>query len=294
VLLDSPDFNFRLARMASEVGVPVVYYICPQIWAWRPARLRFLARHVTRRLLILPFEREFYIERGVQADFVGHPLLDEIRPLPRCTARAALPLPPEGRLLALLPGSRRGVFARLAPVMLKAAAALCAERPDLRAAVALAPTLPEGLAEGILAAAPDSLKPRLHPVPGLSQTVLNAADAALLASGTSAVECAVLGTPAVVCYRTNPLSYLVALLLVRIDHVSIPNLILGRRLLPELIQRDASPERIAAEAAPFLDGGPARDAALSGLAEVSRALGGPGASARALEIVLAEAGAALP
>ncbi|MDR1042237.1 MAG: lipid-A-disaccharide synthase [Deltaproteobacteria bacterium] len=289
VVIDSPDFNFRLARRASEAGVPVVYYICPQIWAWRPGRIRFLARYTRRRLLILPFEQEFYRERGVSSDFVGHPLLDELSPLPRAEARAALPLPGEGRLLALLPGSRRSVFARLAPVMLEAAARLQSERPDLVTAVALAPTLPEGLAERLLSGAPERLKPRLHAVKGLSQIALNAADAALIASGTSAAEAAVLGTPAAVCYRTSPLSYLAARLLVKTGHISIPNLVSGRRLLPELVQGDATPERIAAAAAPFLDGGPERDSTVSGLAAVARALGGPGASARALDIVLAEA-----
>ncbi|MDR1081211.1 MAG: lipid-A-disaccharide synthase [Deltaproteobacteria bacterium] len=290
VLIDSPDFNFRLARRASEAGIPVVYYICPQIWAWRQGRIRFLARHTRRRLLILPFEEEFYRSRGVTADFVGHPLLDEIVPLPRAEARAALGLP-DGPLLALLPGSRRGVFARLAPVMLEAAAVLAGARPGLRVCVALAPTLPPELAERHLSAAPGILRGRLDSVTGRSQTVLNAASAALIASGTSAAEAAVLGTPAVVCYRTSPASYLVAKLLVKTGFISIPNLVLGRAILPELVQGGATPGNISAAAAPFLDGGPELEAAESGLREVTRALGGPGASARALDIVLREAGA---
>ncbi|MDR1037699.1 MAG: lipid-A-disaccharide synthase [Deltaproteobacteria bacterium] len=290
VLIDSPDFNFRLAKRATEAGIPVVYYICPQIWAWRQGRIRFLAKYARRRLVILPFEEEFYRARGVTADFVGHPLLDETSPVPRAEAREALPIPQDGDLLAVLPGSRRGVFARLAPVMLEAAAILSRSRPGLRVAVALAPTLPEELAERHLAAAPPALEGRLHPLRGLSQTALNAASAALIASGTSAAEAAVLGTPAVVCYRTSPVSYLIARLLVKTPHISIPNLVLGRRLLPELVQGDATPARIAAAAAPFLDGGPELEEMSAGLREVTRALGGPGASARALDIVLREAG----
>jgi lipid-A-disaccharide synthase len=292
VLIDSPDFNLRLAGRASRAGVPVVYYICPQVWAWRAGRIRALARHARRRLLILPFEEAFYRERGVAADFVGHPLLDEMRPLPRAEARAALGLPAGGPLLAVLPGSRPGVFSRLAPPMLEAAAILAGGRPGLRVAVALAPSLPEGLARSAAESPPGPLQGRITAVSGRSQELLNAADAAILASGTSAVEAAVLGTPPVVCYRTSPLTYLLARLLVKTEHISIPNLILGRRLLPELVQGAATPAAIAAAAAPFLDGGKERDAVVSGMAEAARALGGPGASARALDIVLEEAGRA--
>ncbi|MDR3154335.1 MAG: lipid-A-disaccharide synthase [Deltaproteobacteria bacterium] len=323
VLIDSPDFNFRLARIATAAGIPVVYYICPQVWAWRQGRIRFLAKNSKRRCLILPFEPEFYRERGVSADFVGHPLLDELRPLSKAEARAALagpaaglspaasgyaspaaeaaepasaaplaprPVPEDGRLLAVLPGSRAGVFARLAPPLLEAAGLLAASRPDLRVAVALAPTLPASLARRHLARVPGGLLPRLHVFTGRSQEILNAADAALLASGTSSAEASVLGAPAVVCYRTGFASFLLARLLVKTRFISIPNLILGRRLLPELIQGAATPEGIVREAAALLDGGEARERALAGLAEVSRAFGGPGASRRVLDIVLEEAG----
>lgn len=292
VLIDSPDFNFRLARRASAAGIPVVYYVCPQIWAWRAGRIRFLARHTRRRCLILPFEKAFYESRGVPADFVGHPLLDEMAPRPRDEARAGLPLPREGPLLALLPGSRPGVFARLAPAVFGAASLLLAARTDLVAAAALAPGLPGELADRALSGVPASLRPRLITFRGRSREILNAAEAAILASGTSAVEAAILGTPAVVCYRASPLSYLAARLLVRTCHISIPNLILGRALLPELIQGDATPERIAAAAGPLLEGGAGRRGALAGLAEVASALGGPGASGRVLDIILEEAGRA--
>ncbi|MDR1313866.1 MAG: lipid-A-disaccharide synthase [Deltaproteobacteria bacterium] len=293
VLIDSPDFNFRLAKRAAEAGVPVVYYICPQIWAWRRGRIKFLAKYARRRLLILPFEEEFYRSRGVGCDFVGHPLLDEVKPLPKGEARAALPMPADGPLLALLPGSRRGVFARLAPEMLKAAAALARARPALRVAVALAPTLPGDLADECLALFPEDLRPRLCALRGHSQRIINAASLAVIASGTSAAEAAVLGTPAVVCYRTSPASYLVARMLVKTKFISIPNLVLGRKLLPELVQGAASAEGIARAAAPYLDGGGELSEMRAGLAEVSRALGGPGASARALDIILEEAGGAL-
>jgi lipid-A-disaccharide synthase len=290
VLVDFPDFNFHLAKKATALNIPVIYYICPQVWAWREGRLKFLRKNTRRRALIFPFELKFYEERGLDADLVGHPLLDEMEFKPKPASRAALGLPPGGRTLALLPGSRAKLFAKLAPAVFGAAEILRADFPDLTVAAALAPSLPRRLADETLEAFPRDFAKSVILYEGRSQELLNASDAALLASGTSALEGAILGVPMVVAYKMNFLSYLLAKLLVKIPRVSLPNIVLGSAAVPELIQGKATAENLADALKPFLADPAARERTAKNLASVREALGGPGASEKVVNIILEETG----
>ena len=285
LLIDSPDFNLRLAQKLRARGIPVAYFIGPSVWAWRTYRVRQIARDVSRMLVILPFEEEFYARHGVQATYVGNPLADELRLLPARSpqrgpeARAALHLDPSRPVLALLPGSRSQEILRLWPPMLAAARALRATRPELQVVVPVAPTIDRALLEA----------PEVVFIDGRAPEVLAAADAAIVASGTATLEAALAQTPLVVVYRTSWLTWLVGRVLVRVRFVSLVNLLAGRALVPELLQTECTPDRIAAAVAPLLAESPARVAQLEGLRELRDALvpeGSPHAARRVATEVL--------
>ncbi len=289
VLIDAPDFNFALARRAKELGIPVVYYICPQVWAWRAGRLKFLKKFTDRRLLLFAFEKDFYEAHGVSADWVGHPILDELPPLAaQAQMKARLGFEPEKKLLALLPGSRRKALERLAPVILGAASILLAENPDLELALPRADSIDADFLRKFVNEAPAGLRGAVRIMPGRSLEILAAADAAVMASGTSSVEALFLGTPMAVTYKVSPLSWFLGRRLVSVPHISIANLVAGREILPELLQDMATPENLAGALRPLVNGGLEREAMLAALAEVREKLGPPGASARALDAVLEE------
>jgi lipid-A-disaccharide synthase len=274
VLVDSPDFNLPLARHLHRAGIPVVIYISPQLWAWRSGRVRRIRRDVARVLCILPFETEFYGEHGVSATYVGHPLVDEL-------ARVrANPPAVEVSSVALLPGSRRHEVASLLPAMAAAARRVARQQPALAIRLILAPGLERSWVESLLG----SEEPGIEIVSGDRHRALASCGAALVASGTATLECALLGVPMVVGYRLNPLSYGVARVLVRVPHVALVNLVAGRRLVPELVQ-DAFTVDALAEQLPALLGS-LGEAQRAGLSEVSRRLGEPGASDRAAAAVL--------
>ena len=271
VLLDYPGFNMKLAAAAARLGVPVLYYITPQVWAWHASRLTKLARTVTRAAVILPFEEALLREHGVDATFVGHPLLDRATALPtRAEARRQLGLPEEGEVLALFPGSRAQEIARHLDDFVGAARELERRRPGLSVVVSVAPTV--------------RLDPARCPYPmvhSASFTVLRAADAALCKSGTTTLEAAVAGCPLVVAYRTNGLTYALARRLVKVPRIGLVNVVGGREIAPELVQDALSPLAAADALMPLLDpGAPARQRMLEGLAEVRAKLGTPGAAAR--------------
>jgi lipid-A-disaccharide synthase len=279
LLIDSPDFNFRLAKAAKEAKVPVVYYICPTVWAWRPGRLKFLSNYVDARALIFGFEAAFYRERGVDCDFVGHPLLDELpESFDKRSVLESLGLGPEARILALLPGSRPSVAKRLARPMFEAAGLLLEEFGDLKVAVPRAPSLPMELLDSLISEAPPKVKESLIITTGRSQELLAVCRAALLASGTSTVEGAVLGAPMVVAWRFSLLTWWLAKLLVRSPYAAMANIVAGKEIVPELLQGRARPELMRGALAPLIRGGEERQRMVSDLAKVKEALGGPGAS----------------
>jgi lipid-A-disaccharide synthase len=291
VLIDSPDFNFALAKAATKAGVPVIYYICPQVWAWRQGRLNFLKKFTKRRAVILPFEADFYQLHGVQADLVGHPLLDELpTSFDRIGLRQELNISPKAKILAVLPGSRRSVASKLTGPMLGAVELLLDRFESLVAVLPRSIALDRDFLQSLVEQAPARVRQSLRIIDGRSQEILAVSDAALLASGTSTVEGAVLGTPMVVTYRVSALSYFLAKLMIGVRFVSIANLVADRLIVPELLQSRCNPLELALALTPLLAGGPERDAMVGCLQEVSRTLGGPGASARVLELIDQEIG----
>jgi lipid-A-disaccharide synthase len=286
VLIDFPEFNLRLARRARRRGIPVVYFMAPQVWAWRRGRLRAMARDVTRVLAVFPFEMGLYQDAGVPVEFVGHPILDVLPALDRRAARLGLAGDDE-RLIGLLPGSRAAEIERHLPVLLGAARRILGREPRARFALPLAPTVAAADVEGPIRAA--GLAVRV--LPGEAYRVMAAADLLLLASGTAALEAACYGTPMVVLYRLSRLSYALARLLVRgVSHISLPNILSGRGVVPELIQDDATPARLSRAAHTLLRDGTARARQEAVLRDVRARLGQRGAAERAARAVLREAG----
>jgi lipid-A-disaccharide synthase len=282
LLVDLPDFNLRLAKKLKAQGVKVVYYISPTIWAWRRGRARHIAKVVERMLCILPFEPEAYRGTGVKADFVGHPFAERPDPAPAAAYRGALGLPPGRTTVALVPGSRRSEVKRLFPPMLEAAERIRADHPDVQFVVPVAPTLSRAELAPYLAAHA-TLDVTL--VDGRTDEAVGASDASLVKSGTSTLEAGLMLRPLVVVYKFSWLSYLVARLLVRLTFFSLVNLLVGRRVVPELLQGGASAEAMAAEVLAVLPEGPARQAQLDGLRQVRAALGQPGAPERVAQVV---------
>ena len=288
VLIDFPEFNLRLARAARRARVPVVYFIPPQIWAWRGKRVKTLRRFVSLVLAVLPFEPPLYRRAGVPVEFVGHPLIDALTGAPsRSTARRELGLPDGAEVLGLFPGSRREEIERILPVMREAIVRVAAARAGTRFVLGLAPTVERRAVERHLAGAPS-----VAIVPHEAYTVMRAADVALVTSGTATLETALLGTPMIVCYRLSRLSGLLARLLIRVPWISLANLVLGRSVVPELHLAAATGERLAAESLRLLADPAARAAQLAAFREVAGQLGEPGVGARAARLVLAKAGAA--
>lgn len=287
ILIDFPEFNLRIARVARGLGIPVVYFIPPQVWAWRRGRVRVMARLATRVLAIFPFEVPLYERAGARVEFVGHPVLDSLgSPPARLEARRLLGTSPEGTLVGLLPGSRREEVARLLPEMLRAAGLIQASRPETRFLLAPAPAVESDLVNRLVAAA----RVEVGVATGRTQEVMAAADLLLVASGTATLEAALVGTPMVVCYRVSRVSGLLGRLLVRIPWISLVNIVAARAVVPELLQGDATGERMA-EAALHLLGSPvACQAQRVAFGEIRRRLGSPGVGERAARSALEAAG----
>ena len=293
VLIDFPEFNLRLAKQARRAGIPVVYFIPPQLWAWRRGRIRQMARRVTRVLAAFPFEKNLYEEAGIPVEFVGHPLLDVVpSDLDRLRARERLRVGEGQTLVGLLPGSRRQEIERLLPPMLDAAARL--SRTDGRRCfvLGLAASVDRGLVAGHLRRASETGGPLVEMVEGLTYEVMAASDALLIASGTATLEAALLGAPMVVCYRVSRLSEAVARLLKRTAWISLPNIVAGRGAVPEILQDKVTGARLAREAERLLVDPEAATAQRAAFKEVRSRLGQPGVGARAAQAVLRIVGVA--
>lgn len=244
ILIDYPGFNLRLAKVARRAGVKVLYYISPQIWAWRQGRLKKIARLVDHMAVILPFEAAFYERAGVPVTFVGHPLLDMVQvSMNREQAAASFGLDPSRKIVGLFPGSRNNEIERLLPVIIDSARVLEKQFPGLQFVVPVASTLNEDdLAPQILAAGIDVMftHERIH-------DLIRACDAVISVSGTVTLEIALIGTPMVIIYKLSPLTYLLAKQLVKIEHIGLCNIIAGETVVRELIQHEANPDMISAE-----------------------------------------------
>ena len=287
ILIDFPDFNLLLAARAKKLGIPVFYYISPQVWAWRSGRVRKIGRLADRIGVILPFEQEFYHRRGVQVDFVGHPLMDSVHAtMSRDEFLAGRSIDPDKVVVGLLPGSRKKEIISLLPPFL-AAARLLTERSGQNFVFLLprASTIsPELLEENGVGRYRDSLDLRV--IDEKRYDLMAACDAVVVASGTVTLELAILGVPTVVTYRFSPRTYHLGRLLIKLQWFSLVNLIAGRTVIPELLQAQVTPDNIARELRVLLEDREARATMLRGLAEVREKLGGPGASRRAARIAL--------
>jgi lipid-A-disaccharide synthase len=283
ILIDFADFNLKFAWFAKRAGIPVLYYVPPQVWAWRRWRIRTLVRRSDRIAVVFPFEAELYANAGGQVSFVGHPLLDRVPAAQDCaTTLAKHDFPPRARLLAILPGSRRGEIRYLLRPMLEAARLLSADH-DLVPVVALASTLTP---RDLRAAVGDEALAGIRIIEGDTYSMIAASEIALVASGTATLESALLGCPMVIAYKLSALSYVIGRMLIKgVDYIGMPNLLAGRRLVPELIQYEVTPVNLVRAAEPML--APALRSEIAGqLRSLRDRLGSPGAAARVAAMAL--------
>jgi lipid-A-disaccharide synthase len=284
VVIDFPDFNFRLAAALRGLGIPLVYYIPPQLWAWRSGRMRQLKALADRILVIFPFEPAVYREAGTAATFVGHPLLELARP---AEAREAFlrkqGLDPSRPVVALLPGSRPNEVRAILPTLVESTPLISISEPAVQYLLARAPGLGSGLFEAVNRAPQAG---RIGIVEGRADDVLASSDVVVTASGTATVQAAIHERPMVVVYRVSPLTYALGRRFVHLDTFAMVNLVAGERVVPELIQEGFTAEAVAAETLRLLKDGDARRLAMTHVRAVKEKLGGPGASRRAAEAVM--------
>jgi lipid-A-disaccharide synthase len=282
ILIDFPDFNLRLAKIAHRRGIPILYYISPQVWAWRRNRVKLIARLVRKMVVFFSFEVPLYEAEGVDVEWVGHPLLDIVKPtLPKEKAFQQFGLDPKRRTIGLLPGSRSHEVERLLPPLLASADLLQKEMPDLQFVIPLAPGIPGT----ILSACMKNISVPVKVVEGFTYDAMNLSELLIAVSGTVTLEGAILRKPMIIIYKVSLPSYWVGRALIRVDHIGLVNLVAEKEIAPELIQKEACPQRIADEALRIL-----RDPILSrkmteAMGEVRQKLGEPGAVQRAAQIV---------
>jgi len=285
VAVDFPEINFRVARRVRRLGIPVVYYIPPQLWAWRGSRIDQIRDFASRVLVIFPFEEAIYRKAGIPVEFVGHPLLELARAgRPRTEFLREIGADPAARTVALLPGSRPSEVSRILPVLWAAARRVAEAVPNVQVVVARAPHLDDSLFDG----APVLGGRRPVVVEGRSDDVLAAADVVATASGTATVQTAIHGVPMVVVYRLSPVTYALGRRFVRVSTYAMANLIAGRTIVPELIQEQCTPEAVADELVRYLVDPAHAARTREALGLVRESLGPGGASARAARAVLAE------
>ncbi|MHB9097460.1 MAG: lipid-A-disaccharide synthase [Syntrophales bacterium] len=281
ILIDYPDFNLPLARAARKHGIKVLYYISPQVWAWRKGRIETIRESVDRMAVILPFEENFYREAGVDVAFVGHPLLDEVRKkYTRTEALKRFGLKADAITVGILPGSRRSEVARLLPEMLRACRILTEKLSPLQFVLPLAGTLDPGFVRDILRQFPVTVNVIRDEI----YDAIAVSDVAIVASGTATLETALLETPMVVVYKVSASSYAIGRRFIRVDHIALVNIIAGHTVVPELIQDDANPERIAAETRELIVKRGKVAEMKASLAEIRGKLGTPGAAQRTARI----------
>jgi lipid-A-disaccharide synthase len=281
--IDYPGFNIHLAGVAKRHKVPVLYYISPQVWAWRTGRVKKIAKRVDRMAVILPFEERFYRERGVNVEYVGHPLLDSVpqqqdknQMIRKMGLENAYPV------LGLLPGSRNEEVGNHLPVMIKALEILSARYPNLKGLLPLAPTIPLELVQSFL----EKSSAEISILQRSIYDTLTVCDLALVASGTATVETAILGIPMVLVYRASAITYWVGKRVIKVPFLGLVNLVAGERVVPELIQDDLTPDRLAHEALKILEGGKKRENMIEKLVMVKEKLGRGGASERTAKIAI--------
>jgi len=284
ILIDYPDFNLILAKKAKRLGIPVFYYISPQVWAWRSGRVKTIKKLVDRMGVILPFEQEFYRKFGMKVDFVGHPLMDAVQPTrSREDFLQSLGIDPESTVIGILPGSRKREIAGMLPVFLAAAKRMREQLVKPVFVLPLAPTLSE---QDLLANGLGEAGVEVRVVRENRYDLMGACDAVMAASGTVSLELAILNVPMVISYRVSPLTYFLGRRLIKVQYASLVNLVADREVVEELLQDEAVPEKIAAATMRLIVNQAERTRMLAGLAEVRERLGGPGASERTARLAL--------
>ena len=285
VFVDNPSMNLRLARIAAKLGHRVIYYIAPQIWAWGRYRINLIKRVVRRMIVILPFEESMYRDADVPCSFVGHPLLDHIgQHYDAACLRQQLGLPAQGPILGILPGSRHSEVQSLLPTMMEAVARIRESFPDLHCVIGQAPTVAQDWINEVI----DQKKLPVTVVPNQPTEVMAAADLLLVASGTATLQAALVGTPMILAYRVSWFTYLLIKIMVTVEHIGLVNLVAGRGIVPELLQSEATAERLSEEALRLLKDRAQYEQMREALGGIRAQLGTPGASLRAAEVVLAE------
>ncbi len=289
VLIDFPDFNLRLAKEAKGMGILVVYYVSPQIWAWRSGRMKTISERIDQMLVILPFEKQLYENANVPCEFVGHPLLDELVQLKTKKISIAheqrtpdrIPKKGKGPVIALLPGSRKREVIVLLPIMLEAIGTLLEVFPLLQVLIPVAPSLPESMVYDLISSCSFPVKL----IKGEVYDAFHASDIAVVASGTATLQGALAGTPMVVVYKVSWISYFLAKFLVNLESVSLVNIVADQPFIPELIQREATSSRISKEVRKLIEDKAARELMKRRLKSVADRLGTAGASVRAAAVI---------
>jgi lipid-A-disaccharide synthase len=289
VLIDYPGFNLRLAKVFKANAVPVLYYVSPQVWAWRSSRIKKIAQRVAKMAVILPFEAPLYEQAGVDVEFVGHPLLDILdQGLTRDKARRRLGIAADASFIGLLPGSREREVKSLLSPLVGAAEILATDFPRSRFMIPLAAAIDRDMVRGLIA---ESRLP-IDIVEGRTFEVMKAADLLLMASGTATLEGAIAGCPMVIIYRLSPVSYLIGRMLIKVKCIGLANIVVGKKVVPELIQGEVTPHRIALEAKKILEDHARRKEIKDEFRFITDKLGGRGASHRVARIALQMMGAA--
>lgn len=286
VLIDNPGLNFHFARVAKASGLKVLYYIAPQVWAWRRGRMRWIQQRVDHVVAILPFEEPLYKNAGVRCTFVGNPLLDEVAPTyDRDALRRQFGLTDDGPVIGLFPGSRKAELLEHVPLLLETVKRLVERHPTMQFVLAQASSVQDRFLADLLKGSPVPIKVFRN----MASEVMAASDLLVVKSGTSTLQAAVVGTPMILFYRAPSwITYRLARLLIRVPWIGLANLVAGRGIVPELIHDEATPERLAQETVRLLTDRRAYDEMKVALRSVREALGTPGASHRAAETVLAE------
>ena len=283
ILIDYPGFNINIARTAKRFQIPVLYYISPQVWAWRRGRVRKLSRRIDRMAVILPFEKEFYRQSGMEVEYVGHPLLDTCpEELDKEKAMIKLGVELYYPVVGLLPGSRKHEISELLPAMVKSVEILRGSYPNIRCLLPLARTVEPEFVQSFI----DNSDVSIKVIKGDIHQALSVCDVALVASGTATMETAIMGVPMVIAYKVSPISFWIGKMIVKVPYIGLVNLVAKEKVVPELIQDEVTPDRLAHEALTILENKNVRASMIMKLKGIKENLGRGGASERTAKIAL--------
>ncbi len=283
ILIDYPDFNIHIAGTAKRIGIPVLYYISPQVWAWRSGRIRKIARRIDRMAVILPFEKDYYRNRPIKVDYVGHPLLDECpSDFNRKKVLSRVGMDHAHPIVGLLPGSRKEEILNLLPAMVDAAEILSKQYPALQCILPLAPGLDQTFVQPFI----DDSKTAIRLFRGNIYDALSVCDIALVTSGTATLETAIMGVPMIIVYKVSPISYWIGRMVIKVSHAGLVNLVGGEEVVPELLQNEVTPDKLADEAMILLGNAEIKENMIKKLNFIKEKLGKGGASEKTAKIAL--------